>query len=62
MSSTTYIDQGCKQFIENSKDIEKSYAEACDWISNLGVVYEKTRFGTYERDIESFIKNRSKDD
>ncbi|MCL6272290.1 hypothetical protein M3P05_20450 [Sansalvadorimonas sp. 2012CJ34-2] len=61
MSSTPkYIDDGCERYIAHSKDVEKSYIEACEWISSLGIDYKKTRFGEYERDVENFIKNKGK--
>lgn len=58
--TTTIISLGCKEFINNSKKVHRDYAEACEWISEFGVDYKKTRFGSYERDIEAFI-NAEKD-
>lgn len=55
---TKYIDPGYEKFIAESNELETAYSEACDWVSSFGVVYKKTRFGSYEKDIKGFIANR----
>lgn len=57
-SYTKYIDPGVEKFIAESKELENAYIEACEWISSLGITYKKTRFGTYEKDVENFLGNR----
>ena len=60
-STTTYIDPGSDKYIAESKDIEKRYIEACEWVSEFGIEYKKTRFGAYEKDVDEFIKNKGKE-
>lgn len=61
MSHTTiYIDPGSNKYIAESKDIERQYIEACEWISEFGIEYKKTRFGAYENDLNEYTKNKSK--
>ncbi|MEZ9896610.1 hypothetical protein AB4525_03445 [Vibrio breoganii] len=54
--SSDYIEPDCEKFIHDSKQVEEAYTEACEWISSFGVPYQKTRFGTYEKDLEEFLK------
>ncbi|HHX8522784.1 TPA: hypothetical protein ACVO3F_004367 [Vibrio diabolicus] len=54
--SSNYIEPDCEKFIHDSKQVEEAYTEACEWISGFGVPYQKTRFGTYEKDLEEFLK------
>ena len=56
--TTLYIDPGAEKFIENSKEVERSYIEACEWIQSLGIDYKKTRFGIYEKDMEAFVAGK----
>ncbi len=51
-----YIDPGVEKFFVESKQLEKEYLEACEWISSFGIDYRITRFGNYEKDVEEFIK------
>ena len=51
-----YIDHGCEKHILEARLLEEQYKEACQWISDLGIEYKRTRFGDYERDFEEFIR------
>lgn len=55
-----YIDPGSEKHIVESRVIKTEYKEACNWISDLGIEYKKTRFGNYEKDLDEFIKNGGK--
>lgn len=51
-----YIDPGSDKHIVESRLIENEYKDACQWISDLGIEYKRTRFGNYEKDFDEFIK------
>ena len=56
-----YIDPGCEEYIVNSRLIESEYKDACEWITDLGIEYKRTRFGNYEKDFAEFIKGEGKE-
>ena len=60
--SKSYIELDCEKFIHESREIDQSYAEACEWISSFGVPYEKTRFGAYEKDVVNFLSGKDVSD
>lgn len=55
--ASNYIELDCERFEHDSKQIEESYNEACEWISSFGVPYEKTRFGIYQKDFLDFLED-----
>ncbi|GAB3535465.1 hypothetical protein [Photobacterium alginatilyticum] len=60
--SGNYIEPDCEKFIHESKQVEEAYSEACEWISSFGVPYEKTRFGSYEKDLQEFLNGGGAED
>ena len=56
-----YIDPGSDKHIVESRLIESEYKDACQWISDLGIEYKRTRFGNYEKDLDEFIKTGGKE-
>jgi len=51
-----YIDPGSDKHIIESRQLECEYKEACQWIDELGLEYKRTRFGSYEKDFDAFIR------
>lgn len=57
-----YIDPGSEKYIVESRILEEEYKDACQWISDLGIEFRRTRFGDYEKDFDEFIKGGGKGD
>lgn len=51
-----YIDYNCEKYFLQQRLIYEQYKEACQWISDLGIEYKRSRFGDYERDFVEFIR------
>lgn len=55
---TTIIDLIPEKFIAESKELDKKFIEACEWLTTFGIDYKKTRFGLYEKDIKDFVEGK----
>jgi hypothetical protein len=55
---TTIIDLIPEKFIANSKELDKKFIEACEWLTTFGIDYKKTRFGLYEKDFKDFVEGK----
>jgi hypothetical protein len=56
-----YIDHDTEKYILESRTIEEEYKNSCEWISDLGIEFKRTRFGDYEKDFSEFIKGGGKE-
>lgn len=55
---TTITDLIPEKFIAESKELDKKFIEACEWLGSFGIDYKKTRFGLYEKDFKDFVEGK----